>query len=155
MRIRKATIKDFEKFKQIRTEFFLLEASTDTRLNPDAVKHGLPISIGKSIRSKNEINLIAEINGEIIGYASSEIIKNQSWVKYKRQGHLYNLYVKPRYQRKGIGKKLLEKSLEWFKQRSVKDIKILCYVKNTLAQKLYKKYGFTDYMKVLNKINKI
>lgn len=154
MRIRKATVKDFEKLKQIRIEFFLLEASTDTRLNPDGIKRGLPVSIAKSLRSKDEINLIAEMDGEIIGYASSEIIKNQSWVKHKRQGHLYNLYVKPKYQRKGIGKKLLEKSLEWFKQRAVKDIKILCYVKNTLAQKLYKKYGFTDYMKVLKRIDK-
>jgi len=111
MKIRKAMLKDFEKLKQIRIEFFLLEASTDERLNRGFVKRGLPIAIGKSLRNKKEMNLIAEENGEIIGYASSEIIKNNGWVKYKEQGHLYNLYVKPAHQKRGIGTELLEKSL--------------------------------------------
>jgi len=151
MKIRKATLKDFEKLKQIRIEFFLLEASTDERLNRGFVKRGLPIAIGKSLRNKNEIHYLAEESGQIIGYAASEIIKNNGWVKYKEQGHLYNLYVKPAYQKIGIGTKLLEKSLEWFKKRKIQDLKILSYVWNKRAQKLYRKYGFTDYMLTLKK----
>lgn len=151
MIIRKATLKDFEKLKAIRTEFYLHEASTDKRVNPDWVKHGLGISLGKSIRSKSEINFIAEEKGKILGYASSEIIPNPGWVSYKKQGHLYNLYVLPKYQGKGIGKKLIEKSLEWFKENKITDLKILSYVENKRARNLYRKYGFKEYMVILKK----
>jgi len=151
MMIRKATLKDFEKLKEIRTEFYLLEASTDKRVSTKWAKHGLGISLGKSIRSKTEINLIAEENGKLIGYASSEIITNPGWVAYKKQGHLYNLYVLPKYQGKGIGKKLIEKSLEWFRKNKIKDLKIQAYVWNKRARKLYHKYGFKEYMVILKK----
>jgi ribosomal protein S18 acetylase RimI-like enzyme len=153
MIIRKATVNDFETLKKLRTEFFLHEASGDERLNKKYVKKGLLISLGKSLRSKNEINLLAEINSKAVGFASSEIINNQNWIKYKKQGHLYNLYVIPKYQGKGIGKKLMEKSLKWFKQRKIKDLKILVYAGNKKAGRLYEKYGFSDYMKIMKKIN--
>jgi len=150
--IRKATIRDFEKIKQIRAEFFLLEASTDKYVNPEWVKRGMPIAIGKGLRNKNEQYHIAEEDGQLIGFAASEIIKNPHWAKHKELGHLYNLYVIPKYQGKGIGTKLLEKALEWLKERKIKDIKILTYAENKKAQKLYKRYGFSDYMITMKKL---
>lgn len=155
MNIRKATVNDFENVKKIRTEFFLLEASTDRRIDPNYVKRGLPIAIGKGLRNKNELYLLAEKDDEIIGFAASEIISNPTWAYvHKKQGHLFNLYVLPEYQGKGIGKKLVEKTLAWFKERKVKDLKILVYAENTGAKKLYEKYGFTEYMKTMKRIDK-
>ncbi len=151
MKIRKATLKDFEKLKKIRAEFFLLEASTDERLNRGFVKRGLPISLGKSLRCKDEIHFVAEEKGEFIGYSAVEITNNNGWVRYKKQGHLYNLYVLPKYQGKRIGTLLLKKSLEWFKEKNIKDLKILAYTWNTRAQKLYRKHGYTDYMLMMKK----
>jgi len=153
MIIRKATLKDFEALKTLWAEFFLLEASTDERLDPAWVKHGLPVALSKSLRNKKEISFLAEEKGKILGYSSSEIIPSRRTL-YKKQGHLYNLYVIPKYRKKGIGKKLLEKSLEWFNKNKIKDLKILAYSWNTKAQKLYRKYGFSDYMLTLKKIRK-
>ena len=76
MIIRKATLKDFETLKKLWIEFFLLEASTDERVNPGWVKHGAGISLGKSLRNKNEINFVADENGKLVGYAASEITAN-------------------------------------------------------------------------------
>ncbi len=154
MKIRKATLKDFEQLKKLRAEFFLLEASTDKYVNKEWVKRGLPIALGKSLRNKDEIHLVAEENKQLVGYAASEIIKNPGWATYKKQGHLYNLYITPEHQKEGIGTKLLEKSLEWFKEKKIQDLKIMSYVENARARKLYNKYGFKDYLLILKKINK-
>ena len=151
MKIRKATLKDFEKLKQIITEFYLLETSKDKYQNPEWVKRGLPVAVGKGLRSKKVAYFVAEDDGKLIGYAASEIEKNPKWLLHKKQGHLYNLYVIPKYQRKRIGTKLLEKSLEWFKKNKIKEFKILAYVWNTQAQKLYRKYGFSDYILTMKK----
>ena len=154
MIIRKATLKDFEELKKLWAEFFLLEASTDERVNTEWVKQGLPVALGKSLRNKNEATFVAEEKGKLVGYASSEIIPNSRRIRYEKQGHLYNLYVIPRYRGKNIGKRLLEKSLDWFKKRKVKDLKIMAYEWNKRAQKLYRKYGFRDYMLMMMKISK-
>jgi len=50
MKIRKATIKDFEKLKPIRKEFFLWECKVDKRLDPNFVKKGLGIKLAKNLR---------------------------------------------------------------------------------------------------------
>ncbi len=154
MKIRKATLKDYEQVKKLRTEFYLLEESTDERVKLNWVKSGMPIVIGKSLRNKNQIHYVAEKNKQLVGYAASEITKNPGWATYKKQGHLYNLYITPEYQKEGIGTKLLEKSLEWFKEKNIQDLKIMAYVENTRAKKLYNKHGFKDYLLTLKRINK-
>ncbi|MBW2991037.1 GNAT family N-acetyltransferase [Candidatus Woesearchaeota archaeon] len=153
--IRKATIKDFEKLKEIKIEFYLWECKKDNKLTTDYVKKGLGSRLAKNLKQKNTAFFIAVQKGEIIGYAGGEIKNNPSYAKYKKSGHIFNLYVKPKYQGKGIGKKLINETMKWFKKNKISDLRIMVYKNNKRAHKIYNKLGFKDYVIELSKINKI
>lgn len=151
MRIKKATIKDFEKLKQIKSEFYLWECKGDKRLNTGYIKKGLGARLAKNLKQKNTVFFIAEERGEIIGYSGAEIQTNPASFKFKKRGHLFNLYVRPKYQGKGIGKRLIKKTLRWFKEKKISDLMIMVYSHNKKAHQIYKKLGFKDYIIELKK----
>ncbi len=152
MIIKKATIKDFEKLKEIKTEFFLWECNRDKRQNPNYVKRGLGSRLAKNLRQDNIAFFIAVDKGEVIGYSGAEITKNSPDYVYKKRGHLFNLYVKPKYQNKGIGKRLVRETLKWFKKKKVFDLMIHVFPFNKKAHKIYKKFGFGNYIIILKKV---
>lgn len=69
-----------------------------------------------------------EVVGFFVGEKSSEINRIRA------------IYVLPNYQKKGIGKKLMEKGLEWLGKD--KDILINVASYNLNAQGFYKRFGF-------------
>lgn len=146
MKIRKATLKDFSQLKKLKKEFFLLECKRDSRMNSFWVKTSLGKRLGKNLRKKNTIFFVAEEKSRLIGYAGAEIVKNPSFVKFKKRGHLFNLYVLPNYQKKKVGRQLLQAVLQWFKQHKIVDQMIMVYADNKIAYHLYKKAGFKNYI---------
>jgi ribosomal protein S18 acetylase RimI-like enzyme len=154
MKIRKATPKDFQKLKEIKTEFFLWECKMDDRVNPDYAKRNLGVRLGINLRQKNVVFFIAEDNGKIVAYAGAQIEKNYPPNVEKFRGHLFNLYVRKEYQSKGIGTKLIKKVLAWFKEKKITDLKIMVYSKNEGAHKLYERMGYKDYIVMLRKCGK-
>jgi len=151
--IRKATIKDFEKLKQIKSEFYLWECKQDKRLSPDYIKKGLGARLAKNLKQNNTVFFIAKEKGEILGYSGAEIKNNPASFKFKKRGCMFNLYVKPKYHGKGIGKKLINETMKWFKKKRISDLMIMVYNNNKKAHKIYNKFGFKDYIIELSKIN--
>lgn len=152
MIIRKATSKDFEKLKEIKKEFYLWECKQDKKLCPKFADRNLGIRLGKNLRQNNVIFFIAIENGEILGYSGAEIEKNMPCYKEKLKGHLFNLYVRPEYRKKGIAKSLIKKVLLWFKKNKIKEIELYTGANNHKAQNLYKKSGFEEhYIRMLKK----
>lgn len=146
MKIRIAEVKNFDKLIEIRKEFFRWEAERDKRVDPNYEKRSLSIRTGKNLRQDNVAFFIAEEKGQIVGFAGASIDKAAKWTKLEKEGHLFNLYVKEDYRRKGIGKKLIKRTMEWFKKNKISDVKILVYNFNEKAHKIYKKYNFKDYV---------
>ncbi|MBT3298015.1 GNAT family N-acetyltransferase [archaeon] len=151
MIIRKAIPKDFEKLKDIKKEFYLWECKKDPKLRVEFANKNLGIRLGKNLRQNNVSFFIAIEKGEIIAYSGGEIEINPPTHKEKFKGHLFNLYVKPDYRKKGIGKKLILKILHWFKKNKIKEIELYTKADNIKAQSLYKKNGFNDYYLKLEK----
>ncbi len=151
MIIRKATVKDFEKLKEIKAEFYLWECRDDDKLNKDYVKKGLGSRLARNLRQDNVAFFIAVEKDEIIGYCGVEIEKNMAHIIYKKTGHIFNLFVKEKYWNKGIGKQLLNTSLDWLKKKKIKDIKIMAYSFNKKAWQIYKNAGFQDHIMILKK----
>jgi ribosomal protein S18 acetylase RimI-like enzyme len=142
MEIRKATLRDFEALKEIKSEFFLWECTQNKRFDPCYLKKGLCIRLAKNLRQSNTVFFIADDKLQVIGFAGAEIKKNETCVRPVNQGHLFSLYIRPNYRRKGIAKKLLDEIFKWFKERKIDDLVLETWVQNTAAQSLYKKYGY-------------
>ena len=145
-RIRKAGIADFGRLKAIKSEFYLWECERDDRCDPAYAKKGLGARLARNLRQKKTAFFIAEQGKEIVGYVGGELQKNPAFVRYRSRGHLFNLYVKPGYQRRGIGKALFKTALAWFKENKAQDLMLTVYTHNKVAHGIYKKFGFKDYI---------
>ncbi len=87
-----------------------------------------------------ECFFVAEINGEIVGF----IFCNRFWYskfEHSRVGEIHEIVVVPAHRHEGIGKKLLEKAIEYLKPRK---IELWVGEKNESAIKFYKKLGFVE-----------
>ena len=57
-------------------------------------------------------------------------------------GHIISIAVDPSYRRKGIGRRLMEEVIEFYKRRGISVIYLECRVSNKVAQRFYEKLGF-------------
>ena len=104
------------------------------------------VSLAQELLSKDPNSIfIAEVDGKIIGYVMF-VKKVETPLKLKYDYALItDLYVKPEYRGKGIGKKLLLTVLEYLKREGVKYVEITVWANNIKAINLYKKLGFKEY----------
>ena len=92
---------------------------------------------------KNQSNLA----GFICGY-----LKNlYPWFKTKSVGHISYLIVDPQFQRRGIGRFLENKAIEWFKAKSVNYVEVYVDEKNSFGYQAWNKYGYLPFKKFLKK----
>lgn len=99
--------------------------------------HPYPLKMDSAIefvKRKDIFCLVAEINGEIVGYAW--------WEPKSAEIPTIGLCVGEAYQGKGIGKKLLEKLLIEAKQEGKRGLRLTVMKNNSRAIALYKKFGF-------------
>jgi ribosomal protein S18 acetylase RimI-like enzyme len=66
-----------------------------------------------------------------------------------RYGAIYDLVVKSIYRRRGIGTKLLNKSIDWFYSQGLDRIELNIVSKNEKTNNFYIKNGFQEYKRVL------
>ncbi len=99
-------------------------------------RYPYPMELLKSyIARSNACFLVAEVDGEIVGYAIAEHERNTL-------GHLISIAVSPQWRGKGIGKALLRAVLRKLKERGVQKVYLEVRKNNLIAQHLYESVGF-------------
>lgn len=78
--------------------------------------------------------LVAEVDGEIIGYVSAIFEANSASIT--------SIAVHPDYRRKEIARKLMLKLLETLREKRISNIKLEVRESNEAARKLYESLGF-------------
>lgn len=101
----------------------------------------------KNYKKKNFLYLIAEDKGKVVGYSSAQIKKTEPYIKPKKVGEIFSIYVLEKYRRERVGKKLFEELIKWFKRNKIKHIEIFAHVKNKKGVKFWQKAGFSEYLK--------
>lgn len=79
---------------------------------------------------------LAEPPAEIAGYAVS-------WAVLE-QGELGNIAVAPAWRHQGVARQLLERVISAMRERGVHELFLEVRLSNTIAQHLYRKYGFHE-----------
>jgi ribosomal protein S18 acetylase RimI-like enzyme len=133
MRIRETTISDAAAIAVIGSCVWVDTYATDgvrlkssqyilAQFNEDAVTKTL---------EQNRV-LVAEVNDHLVGYAS-----------LKQEGEtaceIENLYVLPKFQKTGLGRKFLEQITEAYTR-----VWLTCWEKNHSAIRFYKTFGFIE-----------
>ncbi|WP_088069034.1 GNAT family N-acetyltransferase [Gottfriedia luciferensis] len=101
-----------------------------------------PISFKKLIKTDidrlNNLFLVAEVQGEIVGFSRCE----GSLLKRLSHKVEFGVCVLKDYWGYSIGKNLLEKSISWADSNGIKKINLTVLQTNSNAIKLYEKLGF-------------
>lgn len=93
----------------------------------------------------SETFLVAEGNGEVIGYIMCRIEVGLSNFGFKgliRKGHVVSVAVLPAHRRKGVGEALINKAMDAMRLYKARQCFLEVRITNTEAISLYKKLGF-------------
>lgn len=152
MRIRKATLDDFEALKRFKILSKKEELKYSDTLKPlkDTKKKYLDYLKTDLTRQWRAV-FVAVGDGKIVGMIIGKRYNAISISRFKRKGYMSNLYVDKIYRKRGIGKKLLIHTLKWLKKKGVRHVSLEIHTKNSAAQNLSRKIGFKDYTIKLTK----
>lgn len=84
---------------------------------------------------------IAMDKDSVVGYITVLIQEQAAYWKVKRIGHVSGLMVHSTHRRKGIGKKLLQAAIEYFKAEGIGQYTLFTSVNNTGGIEFYEKCG--------------
>lgn len=90
-------------------------------------------------KKNNEPMFVYEEDGEVVGFASFNRFYPNEGYKYSME---HSVYVSPKHQRKGIGKKLLQTLIEEAKKREVRTLIAVIDSENIASIKLHEQFGF-------------
>jgi len=97
--------------------------------NPDSISY----NVCKEFLTKRGKGWVCEEDGRVVGFAIVDMKVNNIWA----------LFLHPDYERKGIGKQLHDKVLEWYFERTHNNV-CLGTKLNTRAERFYKKSGWRE-----------
>jgi ribosomal protein S18 acetylase RimI-like enzyme len=153
MEIIEATETHIPALLELWTEFFDYHRDIDpyyTR-SEDALVH-----IEKRFREKLEVEdsqvLVAVEEDRVIGYSLFWIADNSPYVKEKRHGFICDLAVTSTHRSGGIGERLLENTLAWFRAKGIKRIAIYTLTGNPRAIAFWDRHGFEPTMQCMERI---
>ena len=141
--IRKAKRSDIEKLAQLRLQL-QRHCEKSNSLIWQITKEGEALIKQKVSDDLDNVNghvLIAELNGEIIGFAYSEISHRTDYSP-GIVGSISTVYVDRKARRKGIGTLLVKQICELFKSEAVEDVTLRYIVGNREAEIFWRKLGF-------------
>jgi ribosomal protein S18 acetylase RimI-like enzyme len=102
--------------------------------------------LGSQLANPQVIILAADRNGDVLGYSYSEIEGPDYMSLRGSAGVLHDIVVDPAQRRNGVGRKLLEATLEALAQRGAPQVVLWTAALNEGAQRLFASAGFRPTM---------
>jgi ribosomal protein S18 acetylase RimI-like enzyme len=90
---------------------------------------------------------VAEVDGAIIGYVYAEIVRRPETALHQAQDVVYvhHLYVRPAFQRRGIGRALLDAARGAGAELGIARLALDVWTFNHEARAFFRRYGLTPY----------
>lgn len=92
---------------------------------------------------------VAEVDEQVVGYITTRIDR------YTKIGWIPNLAVLPEYQKRGIGRQLIEKALDYFRSEGMLLAKIETLERNEVGKYFYPKMSFKEVARQIHYVKKI
>ena len=151
IKIRKARLKDIPDMVKLWLELMNYHIKLDPTyyaLNKKAIK-SYKKWIESNILGKNSIFLVAEDGKELIGHIGGSIEIRPPCMKIEKNGFVQEAVVTKKYRNKGVGKKLTNELLRWFKSKKVSFVELRTHSKNKPTIKAWENMGFKENLKLM------
>ncbi len=96
----------------------------------------------KLVRARNSRLIVAEVDGQLAGYAILQVKKTAPVFAVEEYGYFGDIYVKPMFRGKGVSTALFQAGRRWFREKGLKWIAIDVHWGNTRAREIYQHWGF-------------
>ena len=137
--IRKATLDDLPSLLEFEQGIIAAERPFDETL---VSGHFHYYDLGERIKDADAEVVVALANKEIIGGGSAIIKEGKSYNVFSRYSFLGFMYVLPAYRGQGVNKLIIEKLIDWSREKGLNEIRLQVYSDNLPAIKAYEKVGF-------------
>jgi ribosomal protein S18 acetylase RimI-like enzyme len=98
--------------------------------------------LGTQLEEPNIVILVAERNGEVIGYTYSGVEGTDYMSLRGPAGVMYDIVVDPAYRKQGVGRVLVDATLDALKARGAPRVVLSTAERNAAAQRLFDRAGF-------------
>jgi ribosomal protein S18 acetylase RimI-like enzyme len=105
-------------------------------------EHGYGSFLGTQLAEPNIIILVAERDGEVVGYTYAGVEGTDYMALRGPAGVLYDIVVDPAHRGQGAGRLLLDATLEALKAKGAPRVVLSTAERNESAQRLFARAGF-------------
>ena len=105
-------------------------------------EHGYASFLATQLGEPDVVVLVAERAGEVVGYAYAGVEGNDYMALRGPAGVLYDLVVDPGHRGGGVGRMLLDATLEALQSRGAAQVVLSTAERNEPAQRLFARAGF-------------
>jgi ribosomal protein S18 acetylase RimI-like enzyme len=112
---------------------------------PDT-EHAYASFLGRQLNDPNIVILVAMRGNEVIGYTYAGVEGYDYMALRGPAGALYDIVVDPAHRREGVGRMLLEATVDALKSRGVPRVVLSTAERNDSAQRLFASAGFRQTM---------
>jgi ribosomal protein S18 acetylase RimI-like enzyme len=105
-------------------------------------EHGYGSFLGTQLDKPNIIILVAERDGDVIGYTYAGVEGNDYMSLRGPAGVLHDIVVDPSHRGQGVGRVLLDATLEALKAKGAPRVVLSTAERNEAAQRLFARAGF-------------
>ncbi len=148
IRIRPATPDDAGALGRMGAELARLHHAFDPErfMLPDDIEAGYRWWLGRELQSDEAVVLVAELAGEVVGYAYGRLEARDWNALLDACGVLHDLWVDERARRTGAGAQLTEAALRRLGELGAPRVVLSTAAKNESAQRLFARLGWRPTM---------
>ncbi|ASW75851.1 acetyltransferase [Chryseobacterium piperi] len=140
MKIREATENDLEVLLEFEQGIVESERLVDKTLKEGEIHY---YDLSFLIRSEDALLVVVEKGNEIVASEYALIKEYQKdYTNFKKYAYLGFMFVKPEHRGEGINQLIVERLIEWSKNKGMSEIRLDVYEQNEPAVRAYEKAGF-------------
>jgi len=94
----------------------------------------LALYLGELSQPATRAYYVARVGNDVVGYAGMMMVVGEA--------HITNIGVAPEWQRRGVGRRLLDQLAREARRRSAQNLSLEVRMSNIGAQELYREFGF-------------
>jgi len=148
VKIRRATPKDREAIAGLWRELMDLHRDLDPKgfaLADDALTVWFDI-LDKRMTDEDCLLLVAEAEKAVVGFMKGSIAEDSPVLAHRRHGYVGETCVAEEWRRRGVGRRLYQRLVEWFRERGMKEIRLHISAFNPVSDSFWRALGFSPYL---------